>query len=267
MQLIEIGRKDWVFRDPTITDEIQQKLDRALDTWEAGQVERGKKMLRAIIEECPNHIDACHHLSLIYEEQGRTLEAYVFCQAAVSIGLQAIPEKFKWEQSTVTWGLLDNRPFLRAYHNLGLWHFHNDRYDDAIEIFERLLFVNPNDNQGVRYLLPICWFEKDELSAILDLCHQYSDDIDPAILYSEALALALLWRSEDARAALKNCVLKLPLVGKELLKKRHPKPKFRIEGYITHGDHAQAYEYWRDFGKYWSDSESAMKLLRRAMKR
>ena len=267
MQLVEIGRKAWVFRDPTITYEIQQKLDRALDTWEAGHVESAKKMLRAIIEECPNHIDACHHLSLIYEEQGRKLEAYVFCQTAVSIGLQAIPKKFKWEQSIVTWGLLNNRPFLRAYHNLGLWHFHNDRYDDAIEIFERLLFVNPDDNQRVRYLLPICWFEKGELSATLDLCRQYSNDLAPAILYSQALAFALLGRDEDARAVLKNCVLELPLVGKELLKKIHPKPKFQMDGYITLGGHDQAYEYWRCFGKYWSDSESAMKLLRQAMKR
>ena len=160
MKLVEIGRNDWIFQDPTITDEIDDKLDRALDFWEEGHAELAEKMLCAIVAECPNHIDALHHLSLIYDEQGRVLEAYVFCQAAVSIGLQAIPMKFKWDNARVTWGLLENRPFMRAYHNLGLWHFHSDRYDEAIEIFERLLSVNPDDNQGVRYLLPVCWFEK-----------------------------------------------------------------------------------------------------------
>ena len=66
---------------------------------------------------------------------------------------------------------------------------------------------------------------------------------------------------------LENCVVELPLVGKEILKKRHPKPKSYTEGYITLGGPDQAYEYWRYFGKYWSASESAMNLLRQAMKR
>lgn len=267
MKLVEIGRNDWIFQDPTITDEIDDKLDRALDIWRAGHTERAEKMLCAVVEECPNHIDALHHLSLIYNEQGRVLEAYVFCQAAVSIGLHAIPRKFKWDNARVTWGFLENRPFMRAYDNLGLWHFHSDRYDEAIEIFERLLSVNPDDNLGVRYLLPVCWFEKNELSAILDLCSQYPDDIGPEILYSRALALARLGRDEDARAVLEYCVVRLPLVGRELLKKRHPKPKSRIEGGITVGGPDEAYEYWRYYGKYWSASESAMNLLRQVMKR
>ena len=266
MKLVEIDRNDWIFQDPTITDEIDDKLDEALDIWRAGYTERAENMLRAVVEECPNHIDALHHLSLIYKEQGRELEAYVFCQAAVSIGLHAIPRKFKWDNSRVTWGFWENRPFMRAYHNLGLWHFHSDRYDNAIEIFERLLSVNWNDNLGVRYLLPVCWFEKNELSAILDLCSQYPDDVGPGILYSKALALARLGRDEDARAVLEYCVVELPLVGKELLKKRHPKPKSRIEGRITMGGPDEAYEYWRYFGKYWSTSESAMNLLRQVMK-
>ncbi len=267
MKLVEIERNDWIFQDPTITYEINEELYRALDIWESGHAECAEKMLRAIVKACPNHIDALHHLSLIYSEQGRVLEAYVFCQAAVSIGLQAIPRKFKWDNARVTWGLLENRPFMRAYHNLGLWHFHSDRYDEAIEIFQRLLSVNPGDNQGVRYLLPICWFEKNELSAILDLCCQYPNDIGPEILYSRALALARLGRDKDARTVLENCVVELPLVGKELLKKRHPKPKFRIEGRINVGGPDEAYEYWRYYGKYWSASESAMNLLRQVMKR
>ena len=265
MKLVEVEENRWVFEDPAITDAAWEKLDMALETWEADHPGRAEKMLLAIVAECPSHIDALHHLSIIYDEQGRGLEAYVFCQAAVSIGLQAIPEKFKWEQSLLEWSMLENRPFRRAYHNLGLWHLNGNRYDDAIEIFARLLSTNPNDNQGVRHLLPLCWFEKNDLTAILDLCRAYSGDATPEILYSEALALARLGRDEDALAALKNCVAVLPLVGKELLKKRHPRPKFRTEGYISHGGHDQAYDYWQYYGKYWSASESAMSLLRQVV--
>ena len=266
MKLVQVRNNHWSFEDPAISDETHEKLDLALDTWHAGHVERAEIMLRAIVAECPSHIDALHHLSLICDEQARALDAYVYCQAAVSIGLQAIPDKFDWERSTLEWGILANRPFMRAYHNLGLWHLNARRYDDAIEVFGRLLSVNPHDNQGVRHLLPICWFEKNDLTAILDLCRAYPGDYAPEILYTEVLVLVLLGRDKDALAVLKNCVATLPLVGKELLKKRHRKPKFWSEGHITLGGPDQAYDYWREYGKYWSASASAMELLRQVVK-
>ena len=100
--------------------------------------------------------------------------------------------------------------------------------------------MNPNDNQGVRYLPPHCWFENNELSRILTHCRKYRDDSAPEILYSEALALVRLGRNEEARTALEHCVAELPLVGRELLKKRHPRPKSVLEGFISPGGADQA---------------------------
>ena len=268
MKLVEMEKNNWGFEeDSTFTREIFERFDQALDIWETGHDEEAENMLRAVVEECPNHIDALHYLSLLYGGQGREVEAYIYCQAAVGIGLHALPKKFRWETARMEWGWWENRPFMRAYRNLGMWNLDNARYDEAIEIFERLLSVNPNDNQGVRYLLPKCWFEKNELPRILTHCRKYADDVCPEILYSEALALARLGRSEEALEALEACVAKLPLVGRELLKKRHPRPKSKMEGYITHGGPDQAYQYWQLFGQYWSESESALELLRQVMKR
>ena len=268
MKLVEMEKNNWGFEeDSTFTREIFERFDQALDIWEKGHDEGAEKMLQAIVAECPNHIDAIHHLSLLYREQGKDVEAYIYCQAAVGIGLHALPRKFRWETARMEWGWLENRPFMRAYQNLAMWNLDNARYDEAIQIFGRLLSVNPNDNQGVRRILPKCWFEKNEISRILTHCRKYVDDVFPEILYSEALALACLGRSEEARTALEDCVVELPLVGRELLKKRHPRPKSRMEGYTTHGGADQAYEYWELFGKYWSESESALELLRQVVKR
>ena len=260
MKLVEVEENRWEFEDVAV-ESAWEKLDEALEFREAGYPDQAEKMLRGLVAECPTHIDALHHLSLICDEQGRSLDAYVYCQAAVSIGLQAIPRKFKWERSLLEWGILENRPFRRAYHNLGLWHLNGNRFDDAIEIFGRLLSTNPNDNQGVRHLLPLCWFEKNDLEAILELCRTCAGEATPEIIYSEALALALLGREEEALAALEDCVAVLPLVGKELMKKRHRRPKNWSGDYITLGGHDQAYDYWQNYGKHWSASESAMNLL------
>ena len=51
------------------------------------------------------------------------------------------------------WGLIDNRPFLRCLHGYGLALWRLGKTDDAAAIFERLLWLNPPDNQGARCLL------------------------------------------------------------------------------------------------------------------
>ena len=99
-------------------------------------------------------------------------------------------------------------------------------------------------------------------------CRKYRDDGAPEILYSEALALVRLGRNEEARTALEHCVAELPLVGRELLKKRHRKPKSQIEGYISSGRRRPGrITIGKEFGKYWSETESALELLRQVMKR
>ncbi len=48
------------------------------------------------------------------------------------------------------WGLVDNRPFLRCLHGLGLTLWRLDLQSEAGAIFRRMLWLNPRDNQGVR---------------------------------------------------------------------------------------------------------------------
>lgn len=50
------------------------------------------------------------------------------------------------------WGHIDNRPFLRCLHGLGLCLWRLDLIDEATTVFERMLCLNPGDNQGVRFV-------------------------------------------------------------------------------------------------------------------
>ena len=70
MKLVEVEENRWVFEEPAISSETCENLGLALETWEAGYVGRAEKMLLAIVAEWPSHIDALHHLSLVYDEQG-----------------------------------------------------------------------------------------------------------------------------------------------------------------------------------------------------
>lgn len=53
----------------------------------------------------------------------------------------------------VWWGCVATRPYMRAVHALGLALREADRENEARVCFERLLDMNPNDNQGIRYLV------------------------------------------------------------------------------------------------------------------
>lgn len=263
MELVEVAENEWVFRDPALTHEIESRFNDALDAYDDGDHEEAEALIRAIVDECPTHIDALHHLGMFLHGRD-ALESYVYCQAAVSIGLQALPATFRWDTAKLSWLELDNRPFMRAYHTLAVHRMEQGAWQDAIVILKRLLAVNPGDNQGARCLLPQCWFELRDEEAVIELCERYAGDGMPEILYSKALALAIAKRVPEARTALATCLDRLPLVAKELLSRKHPEPDRTYPGSITLGGADQAWEYWKEYGRYWRKSRSAMALLREA---
>lgn len=55
----------------------------------------------------------------------------------------------------LTWACIGNRPFLRCIHGYGLALWRLDRLPEAEAVFERMLWLNPNDNQGARF----CWLD------------------------------------------------------------------------------------------------------------
>ena len=53
------------------------------------------------------------------------------------------------------WGNINNRPYLRCLHGYGLCLWRAERWADAEAVFERILSLDPPDNQGIRF----CWDE------------------------------------------------------------------------------------------------------------
>jgi len=57
------------------------------------------------------------------------------------------------EEERISWGHIENRPFLRAHHGLGLALLDLGDFQGASDRFRFLLRANPSDNQGCRFLL------------------------------------------------------------------------------------------------------------------
>jgi tetratricopeptide (TPR) repeat protein len=71
-------------------------------------------------------------------------------EVGVRIGELSLSEGFN---GVLPWGCINNRPFLRCIHGYGLSLWRLGRFKEAEEIFTRMLWLNPSDNQGVRFVL------------------------------------------------------------------------------------------------------------------
>ena len=116
-----------------------------------GKREQARRLLRRLIECDGRCIDAHAHLGWMYFEHSakRALPHYL---TAVAIGERALPAGFS---GLLPWGLMDNRPFLRALHGLALCRWRLRDFDEAHAICESLLWLNPDDNQGVRDIIDV----------------------------------------------------------------------------------------------------------------
>ena len=71
----------------------------------------------------------------------------------VAIGEAALPEPVLDFHGLLPWGLIDNRPFLRCLHGLGLCRWRSGDLAGAGRIFRRLVWLSPRDALGARILV------------------------------------------------------------------------------------------------------------------
>ena len=253
-----LNDQQWAFEYPRISRETQEEFHAAIELRRAGYIAEAEAEYRRLVAEFPEFIDAHHHLAMLLSETGRHEEAYEIWQLVAALGLQALPEAFEIGWDRLPWFVLENRPFLRAYHGLGLAYYDRGDIERALEIFENLLAMNPSDNQGMRALAIDCYFEQGDPESVLEICHRYPEDGLEQVVYGRALALYQLGHKAEAEAALCDAIGWLPLIAKELVKERHRRPKDFDPHRILQGSANQAYFYWRDQGRHWKNTPGAL---------
>jgi tetratricopeptide (TPR) repeat protein len=257
----QVGPNEWKFDYPPAEYGINEQFDRGIDLMEEGKDRRAEEIFWTVMRACPEHIDAHHHLAMLLFDRGDILNALKTWTKAVEIGVRCLPEEFIKGEGRLEWSWIGNRPFLRACKGLGCCFLDLNELDSAWRIFNNLLAMNPNDNQGVRALAIKAAFAMDLPAEALKVCSHYKSDCLVDTLYGRPLALFQMGRIVQATKALIRAVDAYPLVARELLKKRHTIPKNLSSTYVTVGGADEAYDYWRNLGKYWRRTEGALDLL------
>ena len=257
-----VGDLAWTFEYPRLEWEILESFHDAIGDWQMGNAVSAEETFRQLIDDYPEFIDVHHYLALLLSETGRDEEAFQIWQEVVALGLACLPVEFEMGRDTLPWLILENRPFLRAYHALGLEYLKRGKVEEALEIFDNMLAMNPGDNQGIRALVVDCNFRLNRPGDVLSVCGRYPDDAMEQLVYGRPLALYQLGRKAEAEEALSQAIEFLPLVAGELAKDRHTRPKDLYPGAVTHGGADQAYYYWADQGGQWENTPGAIELVR-----
>ncbi|MEU6346253.1 hypothetical protein ABZ883_35480 [Streptomyces sp. NPDC046977] len=128
-------------------------VDRALTL--RGDQTSYREALTVAVREDPRQIDCWAHLGSNAFDRADTekealSDALGYYQTAVAVAELSLPGAFT---GVLAWSDLDNRPFHRAMHGLGLTWWRLGEMEKAAAVFRNSLWTNPDDNQGIRYLI------------------------------------------------------------------------------------------------------------------
>ncbi|MBI5536554.1 MAG: tetratricopeptide repeat protein [Deltaproteobacteria bacterium] len=124
-------------------------FDQGMEHWWKGDRTRACRLYRQALKLDPFHADAHNHLGIMLLDRTKFADAERHFQAAVEGGERGLVR----EEGLVEWGCMENRPYLRGLANLALVYRDTERWSEALELHLRILKLNPNDNQGIRWLV------------------------------------------------------------------------------------------------------------------
>jgi tetratricopeptide (TPR) repeat protein len=99
--------------------------------------------------------------------------------------LKAIIASLKVAELSIeqAWQNVLNRPYLRALFSYGAWLMTEKRHKEAVEHFHHILEVNPDDHQGVRWLLAAAYVDLGLSVEAERVLYEIDSDDHQAIFY------------------------------------------------------------------------------------
>ena len=203
----------------------------------------------------------CADAYVLLAEEARSIkEARDYYAKGVEAGELALgPEGFK-QYAGHFWGFLETRPYMRARAGLASTLLQLGDVDGALAHYRDMLKLNPNDNQGIRYVLAGCLLRQDNYRALKELLAA-SEDGSAFWLYTQALVAFRESEGGDEQAA--------ALVRDAWSANEHvpailagTKPAVNSnEGYITMGGPDEATYYVTECGAAWHRIPGAVAWL------
>jgi len=238
-------------------DAVTKAQDIMYDAWEADSKARRVALARKALAISPLCADA--YVLLAQEVAAHLDEEIELYRKGVDAGERALGAAAFRDDVGHFWGVLKTRPYMRARCGLAVALWQKGEHDAAIAHVQDMLRLNPNDNQGMRYIL-LGWLlarrRQDEVKALM---RQYKGDGAPQWRYTEALLkFARAGDAEASRQLLAAAIRGNPHVPAYLLGKKLSRS---APAYLTVGGDDEAQEFAREFLTAWRDTPGALEWL------
>jgi len=206
----------------SLKDEAQ---DLAFEAMEAATAAKARSLAKKALAKDPDCVDALVLLAGLDADSAKaSIEGL---QKAVEAGERSLGAKFFKANKGHFWLILETRPYMRALEHLAGAYRAEGFNKAAIEIYEKMLALNPNDNQGVRdplLGLYLALGSTDEASKLLEA---YKDDSMANFAWGRVLERFLCHDLPGAAAALtiarkQNRFVELFLSGQRKFPKSMP---------------------------------------------
>lgn len=213
LPLVEAPTKLWSFRfGPEDSmgmgfaafEDAEEHIFSGWDALTQNNLEEAEAHFQSALNDDPWRIDAYNGRAAVAEDRGDLEAAEALYQEGYERAREMLasesPDAYWW------WSELGTRPYMRARAGLASIYWTRKQYRDAINEYEALLHLNPNDNQGVRYVIGPLYQLAGDLEGALEHYRMYAEEYpddwgDPHHTFSWGLALQ---QSDRSRSALKK---------------------------------------------------------------
>jgi tetratricopeptide (TPR) repeat protein len=196
----------------------------AADLIDAATQARGRRrvqLARQALNLDPDAADAWNLLAGLAGDPNRRARLY---QNGVDAGRRALGDQFD-QLAGHFWGFLETRPYMRARVGLAMALRDAGDFPAALDHLREMLRLNPNDNQGVRDLIPGLLLEMGRDRETIEHLDRWAPG-DAIFAYARALALYRLeGDSAAARTARANALAANPHAARHLVQGTYPEPE------------------------------------------
>lgn len=222
----------------SIPAELEQARALAVRAAEALDPRRSLALAKQAVEKSPD----CAEGYIVLAEHARARkEALAMYERAVAAAGRVLGSEFFDQFEGMFWGLIETRPYMRARLGLAEALWASGHRAEAAEHLEAMLRLNPNDNQGLRYILAGWLLNLDRLDDLEGLLGRY-DESSATWAYTRTLVtFRRKGDSPEARkllTAAKKSNRHVPdfLLGRKMLPPEQP-------SYYSPGDESDAILY------------------------
>jgi len=228
------------------SDEVNLKLSEDFE-W-AGDSDEDLGAIDALVQQSDSEKNKKRRIQLL--------------QQAVNMGRGQLGSDFFEENSGFFWGLIETRPFMRALAGLADAYRQAHMREKSLRCYQECLLLCPNDNLGVRYLVPAVLMEMGSFNEAQEVLEQHSEEMEYSAFLSYSRALCLIAQGaakksiQSALQVATGCNTSVPALlcsDKQLPAADSP--------YCASGDRNEAIFYVSENRMLWRNVKGALEYL------